>query len=365
MHLTIPAPILASAIARLSAIRPSAGKVAHIRMDASDDALTLSADNTTQSMRLVLPCTVTAFGAAAPQVAALAAAVQGATGDVQIKLEDQHWLATRAGKRRARVAGINPAEVSPPPALAPTWHADIPAATLRHLITVTRAAVCADEARPNITGARLEVRDGALVMVSTDGHRLHVARAEGAAPDLQPCTIPTPMLDLITRHASAGEVVHLRGTDARIEAECAGVVVASAVVEAVYPNWPAVVPALAPASAVLVDRKALLSAVQSVAKLASAKTSIIRLVVTPSAIVMNSQDPDRGECEDTVECQPDVDTAPELDAKAGMNWHYLVDALSCLEADTVRITIRGPMEAATIEPLDDSGTVLVVMPMRL
>jgi DNA polymerase-3 subunit beta len=103
-------------------------------------------------------------------------------------------------------------------------------------------------------------------------------------------------------------------------------------------------------------------------KEAFARTSIlsnekyrgIRLVLSENNLQLLANNPEQEEAEESVL----VDYHGE-GLEIGFNVSYLVDVLSVLDADTVKITLADSNSSALIESAENGDSMYVVMPMRL
>ncbi|MDQ3230202.1 MAG: hypothetical protein M3Q07_00135, partial [Pseudobdellovibrionaceae bacterium] len=111
------------------------------------------------------------------------------------------------------------------------------------------------------------------------------------------------------------------------------------------------------------DKAALVSALKRMSVVASDQTHRIRLSFNSGMLKFSVQTPDLGEAQDEL---PVRYTGDQLDI--GFNAAYLLEILRYIPTDEVRITLKAPERAATLEPegWSDPATYLcLVMPLRL
>src|SRR5579883_3393865 len=92
-------------------------------------------------------------------------------GDVQVKIQDNHWASLVSGRSRTRIAGMS-RESFPELPRMPSQLAEIPIGVIGSMIGKTIFAISAEESRFTLNGALLVLRKGGITMVATDGHRL-------------------------------------------------------------------------------------------------------------------------------------------------------------------------------------------------
>jgi DNA polymerase-3 subunit beta len=133
-------------------------------------------------------------------------------------------------------------------------------------------------------------------------------------------------------------------------------------IEGPYPNYEQVIPRDNDRVAV-VDKQAFAAALRRVGVVASDQTHRVRLGFGGGVLRFTVSTPDLGEASDemavTYEGEP-------LDI--GFNATYLLEILKYMPTDEVRITMKAPERAATLEPSgwdDPAAYLCLVMPLRL
>jgi DNA polymerase-3 subunit beta len=94
---------------------------------------------------------------------------------------------------------------------------------------------------------------------------------------------------------------------------------------------------------------------------ASDRTNGIKLSFGGDTIRLHTESPDTGESDDEVSCEHE---GAAIDV--GVNAQYLLDELAAIQGDDVEIGTAGELDPTTLKALgDESGSVIVQMPMRL
>ena len=86
----------------------------------------------------------------------------------------------------------------------------------------------------------------------------------------------------------------------------------------------------------------------------------IRLVLSDQTLQILANNPEQEEAEEVVP----VDYAGDS-LEVGFNVSYLLDVLSVLDGDTVKLSLSDPNSSALLEEAEDGDSLYVVMPMRL
>ena len=240
---------------------------------------------------------------------------------------------------------------------------EIPADILFLMIERTAFAISTDETRYNLGGVFLEKTDqGALRMVATDGHRLALVDRP-IAGDLkleQGVLIPKKgLLELKRLLAEEGGACELGFTKGSAVFRRGEVVMVMRLLDGQFPDYRQVIPKESE-KVVRLGRLRFIESLKRVSLVASDKTNGVRLEVSPGKLTLTSQNPDLGEAQEDLEADVTGDAL-----KVGFNARYLIDALSVLSCDDVRLEIADELSPGVIRPVGEDGFLSVVMPMRI
>jgi len=234
---------------------------------------------------------------------------------------------------------------------------------LQKLISHTAFAVSNEESRPILNGVLWELRPDRMRMVATNGHRLTrmdlPLSSSGTAGDL---IVPPKALEQVRRLFPAEEELEIAQGDNHLGFRSPFTVVFTRLIEGPYPNYEQVIPRDNDRVAIS-DKVALTSALKRMSVIASDQTHRIRLSFNAGLLRFSVQTPDLGEAQDEL---PIRFTGDPIDI--GFNANYLLEILRYMPTDEVRITLKAPERAVTLEPegWNDSASYLcLVMPLRL
>lgn len=212
-----------------------------------------------------------------------------------------------------------------------------------------RAFVSSDSHRPAMQGAYFHVKDGALVLVSTDGHRL--CRVETGLPFAgTSAVVPTPLLaalpDETVTYRSDGQFVELKGATVTAQAR---------LIDEAYPNYEAVIPTENDKT-LRVDPTLFHDAVERALLATSTMTNQVRVTLNGD-LTVEAEDIERARTSaETVEADFD---GGEL--TIGFNGLYLAEVLSYL-TDAAVWRFSSPNRAAVVQ---DGPTLYLCMPVLL
>ena len=144
-----------------------------------------------------------------------------------------------------------------------------------------------------------------------------------------------------------------------IRARLSDSIVVSKLIDGRFPDYEAVIP-LGADKIILVDRDAIRQALSRAAILSNEKYRGVKIEVSPGVLRVIAHNPEQEEAMEEIEAETTVDQLG-----VGFNVNYLLDALSAVDGERVRIRLRDGASSALVEsPIDDT-TRHVVMPLRL
>jgi DNA polymerase-3 subunit beta len=268
------------------------------------------------------------------------------------------------GRSHFKILGLPKDEFPSFPAIKfkDSWR--VRAGELRKLIDHTSFAVSTEESRPILNGVLWELRAEQMRMVATNGHRLAkmevpIATAGAPSSDL---IVPPKALDQIRRLFPEDEELEIAKGDNHLGFRSPFTAVYTRLIEGPYPNYSQVIPKDNDKFAIC-DKTALVGALKRMSVIASDQTHRIRLSFNQALLRFSVQTPDLGEATDEL---PVRYTGDPIDI--GFNANYLLEILRYLPTDEVKITMKAPERAATLEPEgwnDPASYLTLVMPLRL
>jgi DNA polymerase-3 subunit beta len=280
----------------------------------------------------------------------------GAMGEQRITLE--------CGRSKFKLLGLPRDEFPtfPQVRFQDSWR--IRSGDLQKLISHTSFAVSTEESRPILNGVLWELRADHMRMVATNGHRLTrmdlpTGSSNSPSGDL---IVPPKALDQVRRLFPAEEDLEIAQGDNHLGFRSPFTSVFTRLIEGPYPNYEQVIPRDNDRVAIS-DKVALISALKRMSVIASDQTHRIRLSFNAGLLRFSVQTPDLGEAQDEL---PIRFTGDPLDI--GFNANYLLEILRYMPTDDVRITLKAPERAVTVEPeawADPASYLCLVMPLRL
>lgn len=233
---------------------------------------------------------------------------------------------------------------------------------LKRLIDRTSFAMAQQDVRYYLNGMLWEVENGHLRVVSTDGHRLAMCTLEadiGASEQMQVILPRKGVIELARLlHKENDDVEVVIGTN-HIRATTTDFTFTSKLVDGKFPDYDRVLPKSS-TKAVYGSREELRQAFSRAAILSNEKYRGVRLMLSDGSLQILANNPEQEEAEEIVS----VDYAGES-LEIGFNVSYLLDVLSVLDGEKVKLSLSDSNSSALLEEAEHSDCRYVVMPMRL
>ncbi|HSR85067.1 MAG TPA: DNA polymerase III subunit beta [Streptosporangiaceae bacterium] len=240
---------------------------------------------------------------------------------------------------------------------------------------VSQSATAAgrDDTLPALTGVRIEIEGDTITMVSTDRYRLAVRelRWSPAHPDLTAAMlVPAKALAdtarSLTSSAQVSIALALPGTDGggdgMIGFEGAGRRTTTRLLSGEFPRYQSLLPKTVNAAAEL-SVSLLSESVKRVALVAERNTPV-RLAFSAGQLVLEAGTGDEAQAEEIIEAEFSGE-----DLSIAFNPQYLLDGLTAIDSDTVRISFTEPGKPALLtgKPGPDGNPEFryLLMPIRL
>lgn len=223
-----------------------------------------------------------------------------------------------------------------------------------------RESMSTEETRYYLNGAYLAIENGDLVAVSTDGHRLGIAKIAETGIDAPNAIVPRKAVNHLIKILPGfeGEVT-VRIDNRSIEFEAGDLLFHSKLIDGTFPDYTRVIPSNEDV-VIKVDPQLLQQAIERVSIVTVEKTSAIKLVVEKDKITIIANSPDTGSA------QEEVAAESTKEITVGYNSSYLKDILSGYSGcKTVTISLGNETSPALIRPDNSDVNRSVLMPMRI
>ena len=283
--------------------------------------------------------------------------------DQSIVLESsQNKLILKGGKSKFTLQTM-PAEdfplVQESPSFGPAFR--VPQKTLKDLLSQVSFAMAVHDIRYYLNGILFVAEGKQLSLVATDGHRLAFASAMlDVEVPRQEVILPRKTVIEMQRLLSDAEgAIEMQFANNQAKFEFDGMQFVTKLVEGKFPDYNRVIPK-SHKNRVTLGRVPLLATLQRTAILTSEKFKGVRLNIEPGTLRVASNNAEQEEAVDEL----DIDYAGDS-IEIGFNVTYLIDALSNMDQEMVKLELSDGNSSALFTIPDNAAFKYVVMPMRI
>lgn len=279
--------------------------------------------------------------------------------------EETYSIEISSSNGRYKLSGENATDFPKVPLVRGGNAIEIPSNALARAINKTIFAVSTDELRPAMTGIFVQLSEGNITFVATDGHRLlRYRRNDVAAGEATSIIIPRKAFNLLKATLPA------EPTSVKVEFNTSNaffsfdnIRMICRLIDERFPDYENVIPKLNP-NKLLIDRYDLLSSVKRISIYSNKTTHQVRLKITGSELVISAEDLDfSNEASERLSCQYEGE-----DMEIGFNAKFLIEMLNNIDADEVNLELSTPNRAGLLMPAstdENEDILMLVMPVML
>jgi DNA polymerase III subunit beta len=242
------------------------------------------------------------------------------------------------------------------------------AADLAKLIDKTRFAISTEETRYYLNGIHVHATKGGgatamLRGVATDGHRL--ARVEVALPagaeQIPAIIVPRKTVGEVRKliEGAGGGEVEVGVSPTRIRFAFERAVLVSRLIDGTFPDYERVIPTGNEKTASF-DTKAFTDAVDRVQTISTEKARAVKLGFEDGTVTISAVSAETGRAVEELDIDYSADSL-----EIGFNARYILDMLQEIDGERVRFEMASAAAPTVVRDPGDSGTLYVLMPMRV
>jgi DNA polymerase-3 subunit beta len=343
--------------------------LSNILIEASGDALVLTATDLELGIRCEAPAKVKTAGAGTIPAKKLLDYVRLLPeAEVQVKIADNHWATLVCGRSRTRIAGMSRESFPELPEM-PAPMTRIPVGLLAAMISKTIFSISAEESRFTLNGALLQLKGTSLAVVATDGHRLALvecenplAEGEGATKALLPRKAMNELLKLAGEAPDREAGVEFAADDNHLFFRLGSRLLISRKLTGNFPDYERVLPK-AHTHSVEIEKEELRAAIERVSQFSDERSRAIKIRFGENEAVIHSSISESGESEENL---PVDYSGPTVEI--GFNAQYLLDFLRAVAEPAVAFHFKDAQSAGELRPSGEGikyNYRYVVMPMRI
>jgi DNA polymerase-3 subunit beta len=270
----------------------------------------------------------------------------------------------------AEVKGIDAQEFPPMPVPDVDNSVQLNVADFKEMIQQVVFAASADEARPVLMGAQINLADNELMMAAADGFRISVKRAPLSTPVASPVSIivPARALSELARVAVDGEqsiTMSVPAGRGQVVFTLKDVEVASQLIEGKFPDCNQIIPKTYKTRTIL-STQAFLSACKRAEVFAREGSNVVRMNLKPAGESMGSVVEISAMTEETGKSEEGIEATIEgANLLIAFNVRFLREVLEAIRTPNVALETTAPNTPGVVKPVSDDSFVHVIMPMHL
>jgi len=368
MKVTITKADLLSAVNKVKTIvsaKSALPILSHILFETGNSSIRLSATDLKVSIEATVDCTVDKEGSltvSSQRISSILAELPEA--DITLELEDSNVVRLECEKIHTKLYSMSPEEFPPIRDFEGVEPLVLRQNLLASIFKSTSFAICTDQARYNLTGLLIEIKNGVLTAVATDGRRMSlVKQSEGIVDGIDiKVIIPNKMINELQRLLGDEDDVDILIGENQAGFSFGNLRLVTALIEGTFPNYEMVVPQNHDKEAV-VSTSAFSEAVRRTRTMTNDKFNSVRLQISNDTLKLLVSTPEVGEYEEDL---PLAYSGEELEI--AFNPDFVLDVLKHIDTDNTKIVLKDSMSPGVLRPADDddgSEYINVVMPIRI
>lgn len=279
--------------------------------------------------------------------------------------ESTYSIEISSDNGRYKLAGENATDFPKVPSVSNDFSASISSEVLARAINNTIFATSSDELRPAMTGVYVNLGEKNTTFVATDGHRLvRYRRTDIKSDNGNSIIIPRKALNLLKA------TLPTENTDVTIDFNMANaffkfgnIRMICRLIDERFPDYENVIPSQNPIK-MTISRTDLLGSLKRISIYANKTTHQVRLKITGSELQVSAEDLDfSNEANERLSCEHEGE-----DIEIGFNAKFLIEMLSNLDTDQIKLNMSAPNKAGVIFPAEKEkgeDILMLVMPVML
>lgn len=287
-------------------------------------------------------------------------------GEITVTCQkDSDKLLIQSGRSKFTMAGLAADKFPEMDHPAKLKGVSIAASLLVFLIRQTEYCQTKMESRYTLDGVKLEIKDGIVRMIGTDGHRMSIVEGTLESGEASPTEIeiliPRNTLPELVAMAEGESVIKIACQRERLIAVTDRCILHSRLVSGVFPDYTRVIPAKH-AHECQFDLAALRRAVQQVKLMTDARSHSMRMVLADQTMKLEAPATDLGDALSLISCEY---AGPEI--VTTVNCSYLEDWLNVCPTEKGKLELNDGQQQLVFRPVGDLKTTsrYILMPMRV
>jgi DNA polymerase-3 subunit beta len=281
---------------------------------------------------------------------------------VVIQVDTNENQATiNAGKTKFTLQTLPAEDFPSSPQLSEPAEFRLSQSKLKTSLSKTSFCIATNDVRYYLTGLLLEIGDGKVSLVGTDGHRMAVTQHDFESDQTASVIIPRKaVLELSKLLIDSDSEVKVLVDDNHIRFEINdSLTMSSKLIDGKFPDWNTVIPSNLD-KIVVANTNRMKDGLSRVSILSNEKYKGVRLALTQSQMKLIGKNASHEEASDLMDIEYNGD-----DLEIGFNGIYLLDAINAISTKMVQLAFGDSNSSCLITEEDNEDSKFIVMPMRL
>ena len=344
-----------------------------LKLDLTDDGLTLTGSNADITIQTQLPVTASTADLTIESTGSIVLPARFFSEIVKklpektmkVTVNDRYQATITSGSASFTINGLDAVNYPHLPEIDTAEQLTIAGDVLKQIISQTVIAVSRQESRPMLTGIHVTIHNGELLAVATDSHRLSQRKITLTdAPEVDyDIIVPGDAFRELSRMVDDNEQLHLRVAENQILFTWGTTAFYSRLLDGMYPETSRLIPQDS-STQVEFNAGVLLQAIERASLLSHAgQNNVVKLELDTDAqrATLSGNSPEVGNVEEELQ----FSSLSGEGIAISFNPDYMKDALRSFGQATIKLAFTQPLRPFTLVPSDDQGDFIqLITPVR-
>jgi DNA polymerase-3 subunit beta len=281
---------------------------------------------------------------------------ESSTDEIGFKLKELN-LQISAGNAHFNIPSLDYQEFPEVPKFPEKKWFDMKLGTAQEMVSSTIFMVAKDISRRPMNGVLIQIKDGELKFVTTDGARLALSKTEKKESPGELIVAPK-LFDLIG-FDNPEEALEVYSEERMMGLRYLDTTIIARLIEGPYPNYEGVIPKTFVGNCTI-EKDVLDGALKRVSLVSSPHIKNVKFDFEPGGIVLSASSPDIGEAKEEI---PSVYEGEKLGI--WFNASYIIEILRHINTSDVVLQLTSQATAALLGPKADDKILYLLMPLRI
>jgi DNA polymerase III subunit beta len=276
--------------------------------------------------------------------------------------EDNGKVTVRSGKSRFVLTSLPAKEYPKTQTQEKMLEFRLTQRALKKIIETTAFAIPQQDMRQYLNGLLVEVKDGSIQCLATDGHRLAMNSTALSVVDSSFAQVIIPrkgVFELLRLLENSDEEIVLNFNNNAISVKSNNFVLTSKLISGRFPNYNKIIPKRG-SKCVEINRQELKQAMTRVGIVSTELFHSVKFQLRPDLLILMSNNPGQEEAVEELTANYQGDNLNTV-----FNVGYFVDILNALGTEKISISFRDSENGVIIEEVNgDTNCLYVLMPIR-